>query len=307
MTQAAARALLDEVEQALELLSGYGDAPLAGSETLPSLLEQCEVFCAGSREPEPIRTLHHLACTGGSLFSKLISAMPNTVLLSEIDPLSAMQTGKTAQQFSPTNLIYLMRTALRPVPTAVVEQVFQAGVRELLGCLRERGQHLVLRDHSHSQFTTKEDAASRPTLREIVARELPVCSVVTVRHPLDSFLALLAHGWITFLPVTLEEYARRYSSFLDRHTGVDFFRYEDLLADPTGVTRQICASLKLPWAPEAQFMLGHVKMSGDSGRSGSVIGVRERRALPEGFHQERIGALGPYMALCERLGYSPDL
>ena len=35
-----------------------------------------------------IRTIHHLACTGGTLISKCISSMPETALISEINPMN---------------------------------------------------------------------------------------------------------------------------------------------------------------------------------------------------------------------------
>ncbi len=43
-----------------------------------SLLARCDSICDKYESRKPtIRVIHHLACSGGTLFSKCISAMPN--------------------------------------------------------------------------------------------------------------------------------------------------------------------------------------------------------------------------------------
>jgi len=301
--------LLDNLEEAIDLLKDYTpeqNLPENRIEPLPSLLAQCEALCACLPETEPVRTIHHFACTGGSLISKCISTMPNVTLLSEVDPLSDMTLEQWGRNFFwPTDLIYRARAALRPVDSPIIEQAFSASLQSLHGALCERGNYLVLRDHAHSQFCTQIDAASRPTLRELVQRALPVCSVVTVRHPLDSFLSLDANNWKYFSPFTLEEYARRYRAFLDRYAGLQVFRYEDLTEDTDGILRQICIALELPFAPHAGELIDIVPMSGDSGRRSSRIGRRARRGLPDTLHAQ-LNCSSAYAELCAFLGYDPD-
>ena len=43
-----------------------------GQQAEASLLQQCLAMCEHqeSRQPEPVRTVHHFACTGGTLISK---------------------------------------------------------------------------------------------------------------------------------------------------------------------------------------------------------------------------------------------
>ena len=45
-----------------------------------------------------IRTIHHLACTGGTLISKCLGSMPDVALISEVNPLN-----RQGSQFEPTN------------------------------------------------------------------------------------------------------------------------------------------------------------------------------------------------------------
>ncbi len=300
--------LRHSLEDALDLLKDYiPDQTLQARvlEPLPSLLEQCEALCARNPATEPVRTIHHMACTGGTLFAKCLAVMPNVTLLSEIDPLSTMMLPRSGDRlFAPTDIIYGARSALRPVDTATVERVFTASAEALHQALCETGQRLVLRDHAHSQFCTEVDFTQRPTLREMLSSRQQPLSVVTVRHPLDSFLSLRLNGWDQFSPFTLEEYARRYAAFLARYDRVRLWRYEDFIEDPNGVLQDICAALNLPFMAQAEDFLSIVSLSGDSGRTANRIGRRSRHQVPEEI-LDAIAHSTAYADLCTSLGYDP--
>lgn len=307
MSDPSARDLLASLEESLDLLSDYRETgPEAGlpAEPLPSLLEQCVSMVTADRPPEPLRSVHHMACTGGTLICKCIAAMPNVTLLSEIDPLSGLSLpppGKTPM-FRPTDLIYSGRVALRPLDDDTVVTVFNAALVALRGALEEQGRSLCLRDHAHSQFCTTADPAARPTLLELLRKLSPARAVVTVRHPVDSFLSLQNNAWLHFQPATIDEYARRYMLFMDRHEGVETIRYEDFVADPEPVLERICDLLELPFVPGTEALLQVVTMSGDSGRKSNRISARPRRPVPDQLETaaRQSAALGQ---LCDRLGY----
>jgi hypothetical protein len=306
----AGQGLLDNLEEALEMLRDHGEAPFAGAvaEPLPSLLEQCVALGARALPPQPLRSLHHMACTGGTLICKCLAVMPNVTLLSEIDPLSRMALPPPGRPptFRPTDLIYSGLTALRPLDEATVERVFLAALRELHGALSERGQYLCLRDHAHSQFCTRVDPDGRPTLLELLRKAAPggaeVRAAVTVRHPFDSFLALVNNAWLHFTPATPEEYARRYLLFLDRHAGLELVRYEDFVAAPEAVLERLCATLELPYMPGAESLIPVVALSGDSGRRSDRIAPRPRRAVSQTLLDEARRSPS-FRVLCDRLGY----
>ena len=302
-----AQILQDTLEETLELLKDYAwDQPPPDDQIrpLPSLLEQCEQLCQELPGEEPVRSIHHFACTGGTLLCKCLAVMPNVTLLSEIDPLSGLMLGKNRPNlFLPTDLIYGARVARRPVDDAIVERIFVASVAELRRALSEQGRYLILRDHAHSHFCTEADPNQRKSVRELLAQAGPVRSVVSVRHPLDSYLSLLTNKWTHFSPFGLEEYAQRYRSFLVRHEHLSIFRYEDFVDNPDGVLNDICAELALPFVPDSESMLGIVSMSGDSGRSSSRIGLRDRRDMPDDVVAQ-IPQSPTYVELCKQLGYS---
>jgi len=297
-----------EIGDALDLLS---DVPrptpdmrsLSPAGALPSLLEQCRdlIGQAGDSAPPMLRSVHHLACTGGTLISRCIAAMPNTQVLSEVDPLSPMAH---KQPFHPTDLIGLVKSGSRPSEQSVLIRIFLAGLDALYRETHPIGVRLVLRDHAHGQFCVDDRVADRPTLGDILLREYTLCSLVTVRHPLDSYLSLLKRGWVHFSPGDIESYAQRYLAFLDRYEGVEILRYEDFVRDPEGRMQHICKVLSLSYNPAFEQIIPALHLSGDSGRSGTVISPRPRRPVPEDLTAD-LGASLSYAALCRRLGYDP--
>lgn len=274
---------------------------LVPSASPPPLAEVLKRLTAALPTPPRRRSLHHFACTGGTLISRCIAALPAVRLLSEADPLSLMGP---KQSFLPNDLVGLARAGSRPPDDATLAEVFLGGLAALERASARAGLDLVLRDHAHSQFCFGPDLPKRPTLLEMLGRGHEVRALVTVRHPLDSYLSLLRKGWTQFSPASLPEYARRYHVFLDRHAGVEVLRYEEFLADPQAAMQRICGVLDLAYAPEFADRFPAIHLSGDSGRRGDEIAARPRRPVPEGLARlTRSNAA--YRTLCERLGYDP--
>lgn len=297
--------LLATLEGSLELLHDYGLTTFVSnskSEPLNSLLDQCEAAVANCPPPSPLRTIHHFACTGGTLLSKVLAAMPNTVLLSEIDPISPMVRD---EKFAPSDLILHLRRSVRKVDDDIIIAAFVAAVLAAKQGLQEQGRNLVLRDHAHSQFCHQNaDFTKRPTLYEMLQDHVAIKSMVTVRHPLDSFLSLRENNWVSFTPPTLESYSERYIAFLDRHAGLPIIYYEDFVDNPEAVSKHMCILLDLRYSLFGTELHSEIELSGDSGRKDGPIAPRPRRPVPEDVEVERSDS-GCYGSLCRRLGYTP--
>ena len=297
------------IQEARALLEDHGARPaarlpMARAVPLPSLLAQCRemIHAAQAAAPVPLRTVHHFACTGGTLICRCLAAQPNVRLLSEVDPLSTLAQGGKAG-FFPSDLPSLARTGSRPPGQEVLLRVFRAGLEVLMEDSRCHGLDLVLRDHAHSHFCAAgPEIPERPTLREIVAPVAPLVSVVTVRHPFDSWLGLLEWGWPHFSPGTPEEYARRYHAFLDRHADVEILHYEDFLADPEGRMAWLCDRLALSHDPGFRMLLPAIQLSGDSGRRGDRIAPRPRRPHAPEMAEAALASVW-FTTLLDRLGY----
>lgn len=299
---------MDWARRALQVA---GVKPAAPSD-LPALSQLLEQAAALS-EPtaaDPIRTVHHLACTGGTLISRCIAAMPNIRLLSETDPLSTINK----HPFAPSDLVGLVRHGSRSAEQSELADLFFAGFEKLRAQSQATGHYLVLREHNHSLFHTGNSIARRPGLLDLVSEHLSplvnngaptarILSLVTVRHPIESYQSVVLNKWHRqFKPSTLEEYARRYHAFLDRHDALPMLRYESFVADPSTTMKSVCGILELPFNPDFQNLSQHIKLSGDSGRSGNVIAARPARVLEPALRQEMTDSPA-YIALCERLDY----
>jgi len=139
------------------------------SQPLPSLLERCEQYIAADRQPrqEPIRLIHHFACTGGTLIAKCVASMPNTQVLSEVEPHSPIPQQRRSK-FTPTDLIGLLRSSSRGSDSGLESRLFIVGMEALHEDCIAKGLRLVLRDHAHSSYCTGPAVSAAPNLRRLV-------------------------------------------------------------------------------------------------------------------------------------------
>ncbi|MBU2963485.1 sulfotransferase [Citreicella sp. C3M06] len=298
------------VGDALELLQGYQPRSVRagqGDEPLESLLDQCRAQTTklAAARPEPVRLLHHFACTGGTLVSRALASQPNTVVLSELDPFSNIMLGPQ-HHFAPSDVIYQALKARIPPQMDTVGRMFTAALKVLHEDLGAEGRRLVIRDHTYSHYCATEDPSSRPSLPALLAPQFDLRQAITVRHPLDSFVSMLRENWARPPVRTLELYAARYEMFLDACPSIDLHYYEDFAQDPETGCRRLADSLDLPFDPRWRDFLPLVTMSGDSGRKSERIGLRPRRPLPDTVKQQLAEGAPVYDALCARLGYDPD-
>jgi len=279
-----------------------GPAPLSARQRQQLATCRAELEARPALQSEALRTLHHFACTGGTLIAKCIASLPNVQLLSEVDPLSLYQADD-APRFAPTDMVTLLRQSSRGVDAEQIAQLFQVQVRWLHDDAVRRGWRLVLRDHAHSHFCHGSEVAPRPNLRQLMPADLPLRSVVTVRHPLDSFASLVANDWVHFEPGNIDTYGRRYLMFLDSHAGVPVQRYEDFVAAPEAAMQRLCEMLDLSYESGFADRIRGQRISGDSGRSGAAIAARPRSARAEAL-RDTARASGAFIQLVERLGYT---
>ncbi|MEM9015313.1 MAG: sulfotransferase [Pseudomonadota bacterium] len=270
----------------------------ADKEILSDIFDMLKSACASKARPLPM--IHHFACTGGTILSRCLGAQPNVALLSEIDPLSPSPLGKPG--FAPYDLIRQLQTGPRIVSVDTVSDIFIDYLSSLYDNVTALGYHLVIRDHTHSHFCVRSSPDSRKSIAEILGKQFEIRSVLTVRHPLDSFLSLRRKGWVMFAPDTMEEYAKRYTEFLDRYPNAPIVKYEDFVEDPASTARLMTSKLGLSYFENWEKVVPLVRYSGDSGRSGDKVSIRERRPV-SGELMKELDSSAAYRALCSRLRY----
>lgn len=301
------QSLADVLDEALRLLEGQGqilDQNISTETIQPSLFDQCIELCrqVEGRVAEPIRTIHHLSCTGGTLIAKCLAAMPNVMVLNEVDPLSRLMFNPEKPQFSPTDMLALVRQGNNQVSEELIIHLFVQSLEMLRNELASAGKRLLLRDHSHSHFLVGREVSERTSVLSMVAGHFSTYSIVTVRDPVDSFLSLEQLGWKHFQPPTFDEYCKRYMYFLDAHEGLPVFKYEDFVDEPAKVMGQMCVALRLAYSADFTETFDVFRFSGDSGRSGNTIKPRTRRSCNGAFLEDAETSVS-YRLLAARLGY----
>ncbi len=257
---------------------------------------------ASSLPREPIRTIHHFSCTGGTLFAKCIASMGNVLMLNEIDLHSSMPpVRKGKPDFTPTDMISLLRQGDPNLSSDLVTKLFLNDLQVLRHEQWKIGRSVVLRDHSHSHFLSGPKVSSEPTLKELVENSFPVKSILTVRDPIDSWLSMESRGWHKNIkPPTFDEYCRRYTLFLRKYRDVPILKYEDFVRQPKKTMREICNILTLDYFDGFEDVFSSFRFSGDSGRGGTQIRLHERRDHPD---IEELKRTKSYQKLCAQLAY----
>ena len=246
-----------------------------------------------------IRTIHHLACTGGTLLAKCLASMHSVALISEINPLN-----RCGSKFEPTNPLLLLERSHRELSTEERIDIFKIQIKQAFEICQKDDVDLILRDHSHTDFHFGKEVSMMCPLRDCLSIDYDLISVVTVRNPLDSYLALVSNGWEKqFYPNDLNEYSKRYLAFLEKYNELEIIRYEDFCANPLAIMKKLCEILHLEFNKDFSRSFGNKNLSGDSGRTGlEAIEVRQRRPIPKEL-EPYIENSKYYLELVQQLGY----
>ena len=254
-----------------------------------------------------LRLVHHMARSGGTLFSKCLGCMDGVLLLSEIHPLGT-------SWFNPLDQAQGWFRLLTAADVADLRRRGGVSFADAIGLIRrraaDRGRALVVRDWSHLDFTGVP-FVERPAYRLLTAEALhpafALRQLCTVRHPLDQWLSLrrlaLVQGRLT-----PEAYLHGYRRFAEVAAAVGFVRYEDLTREPAPMMRRVCERLALPFDPGFEDRWWHYRLvTGDvfGTRNGTALRPTPRRELEPDL-AERFAANDDYAAALALLGYEHD-
>lgn len=253
----------------------------------------------------PVRTVHHLSCTGGTLVSKCIASMANTLVLNEVDFQSPIPSRNGFGNFAPTDAVSLLRQGDNDVGAEEIANLFADTVATLRHREWRRGRDLVLRDHTHSYFLWGEEVRDGPTMKEILETRFPVRALVTIRDPIDTFASIVKNEWHThFRPSTFDEFCRRHLLFLKSYRDVPIIKYEAFVSQPKQIMKEICRVLELDYFEQFTGVFDSFDFSGDSGRSSGEISPRPRSEAAEALKEEA-RASRHYSDLISETGYTP--
>lgn len=228
-----------------------------------------------------LRVIRHMACSGGSLISKCIDAMPNVYLMSEVHPLARKHLGGGGQKFTPSDVITCAYYAGIPNIEKLAEEIFASSIKVVIKALDSYGSHLVLREHSHTDFCIGSQALNSNSVTRLLSEEYNVLSLITLRNPIDSYISLKKNRWVQFEPENFDEYCKRILQFLDTYQKSKIIYYENFVKSPKKTMKTICKVIQIPYADDFMGYFDVRKITGDSGRSSKNIEKKTRRIIDD--------------------------
>ncbi|MDJ0903087.1 MAG: hypothetical protein QNJ55_30245 [Xenococcus sp. MO_188.B8] len=225
-----------------------------------------------------IRTIHHLSCTGGTLISKCLAAMPNVIMLSEINPLTL---GKI--RFNPLDPLQQFQAQYKLLSRAELKKAYLARLEIIVEKCIELDKTLIIRDHSHSDFLGK-DVRNLNALLEFTSTKYKVKPLVTLRNPVDTYLSMKEKGWGRV--ENFNSYCERFLMFTEKYSSYPYFLYEDFVINPDSVLEEICGYYDIIFDSNYKNIFDDFQLTGDSGRTSKVISPRTHREYNQEFQQE---------------------
>jgi hypothetical protein len=253
--------------------------------------------------------LRGLGGCGGTLVSRVLSALPRVLLLSETNPRSAHLYGG---MLNPIEQIRKWHPAMAPIvadfdPGEIGYPPRFGALLQHIHLAAERDNRvLVVRDFNYADFIGVPFIWPVPndlSLDLAIAGCFTPRQAVIVRHPADQLASLRSHAAIR--PVLrAERFIEAYHAFLSATVRAPRFRYEDFVTDPANKFSDLAASLGIPWDPVALDHFSQVQsVTGNmQKRNETEIKVSARSAAALDADRELNESPG-YNILIETLGY----
>lgn len=254
-------------------------------------------FISSNKQGMILRVLRHFACSGGTLYSKCLSAMPNSFLLSEVYPFNPFPASNPV--YSPTNLAELMRHSGFPELEECQSKVFSQSILQCHKHIEQYGGSLILREHTHADYCVGDEVKYDTVGSTLAAYFDRIINVVTVRNPIDSYLSLVHNKWLHFFEPNFENYCNRLKQFTDKYSDEEIYLYEDFVENPKDEMKSICDRFEIEYSEVFINIFDIFKVTGDSGRKSDSISPRKRRTLDDEFKKE-IQASISFKQLCQR-------
>ncbi len=258
-----------------------------------------------------LRIIHNLARSGSTLICKCLGCMDRVVLLSELHPASIQQANPIQQAHEWFGL--LTAEDQRQIDATQGRMNYADAIGMIARRCHESGNHLVLRDWSHLDFTGLpfvDPPGYRLSLHEALRDRFAITRVVTVRHPIDQWLSLsrlaLFQQVIQTGKLSVATFMDGYLRFVRACEGLPIIRYEDFTRAPEATMKTMCDHLNLPYDPSfIRRWHQYTTISGDvvSTRGGNRITPLARREYPARL-MERFNATEAYGQALALLGYA---
>lgn len=261
-------------------------------------------------KPRTLRALHHWSCSGGTLISKCVASLPKVVFLNEVHPLAylRLQRNEPEDLYCPTDICRQLSYSHNGRDPALIMASFAGAITALVAKAEQQELNVVIRSHDHVDFFSGPMPSEELSLTRLFKDSFRLLNILTVRHPLDCWLALLNTPWHKQISLySLETFCQRCLRMLEATEGFPKVYYESFVLNPSQQLQKIASTLELTFDSQAIAKFDQIALSGSSGRQSGVIEPRPRRPVSEELALEAAQSRH-YQELCQKLTYqdSPD-
>ena len=241
--------------------------------------------------------LQHLAASGGTVFSRGVSTIPGTVVLSEVHPDRNLPS-----KFDPIWQFASTYNLLSENDTDALHDHFLSSIQFINDICRRESRQLVIRDHFHHDFMLRRPSKTF----EVLNKEFDVHRIYLARDPLDVWISWRERAWSEDLSLEafLELWMKCWNEFSNEKTDTRV-SFENFCSNPSDVILPIAQSMTRVWTEALlKNLYFRGNMTGSSGRDGGDIKPRRTQYELLAFADVRqFVESKTYESICDALGY----
>lgn len=249
---------------------------------------------------------------GGTLLSRMLTALPRTLVLSETNPRTANLFGGV---LNPLSQLRKWHPAFLEGLTEFDDAEIGYPVRfgDMLVRLEETtarlGHRLIVRDYNYVDFVGPPFIWPPPgncSLDLAVEGRLRIRDLLLVRHPADQLASLQTHGPLRHV-LSAERFVTGYGAWLDALSTSPRFRYEDLIATPGATLKRMCEAISIDYNAKALTEFSTVtSVTGNFCRSNETGIIAPSRSSAALLVETELKDVAGYTSILENLGYHPN-
>lgn len=201
--------------------------------------------------------MYSYARSGGTLFNKCLSSLPNTIVISEIhpdgggfgtggDPYLGTVHGQASQWYG----------------IDLQTKGYKNQILELLDYCNKNGKTLILRDWIYLSFNVNKIYQNKPSFSfdtyKMFKGEVPITTFALVRNAVDV--------WISMGRKAVDEFIVPYEMYISQllDLKIPWYRYEDFVREPANVMHTICDQLQINYSDNFLVDFNNNKALGDT-------------------------------------------
>jgi acetyltransferase-like isoleucine patch superfamily enzyme len=219
--------------------------------------------------------------SGGTLLNKLLGSIPDTVILSEVNPLGGGWGVRKEKSYTTPK-----EQALNWYGIKLKSEDYVESILELNAICQKENKSLVIRDWPYVNFVPHEMNRLNPPNRLLAYEKLKAqTNLKTFALVRDSIDIWISQG----TPSPAENYFNHYLKYieaLNKHQ-IRFFKFEDLCLTPSKTLKKICDHTGLTYSESYKNYFNFHKANGDTqdiipsrGSKKNRIYLPKRRLIP---------------------------